>query len=321
MNGPLHHLPDLTPRAAFPEAADDAYIRMTQALRAADGDPSKLPEPLSIRYQHNLAANLMKEKVFFSVSEKLRTGGIAAVYPIKGMHLLLALYRDLPGIRTMVDIDLIVRRDEFAKLPGIVRANPAWQPDMARLLGLRSRIAADLSFIADHTSVEVKRDLVLMPVVDFQPFFDAAKIVTVAGKEAHLLQPDHAALLYILHHIGDHLLHYRRIEHRHLAEFSVILANLDDRAAFRELCRANGIGLWYDLILFLIYTLFERPVVTPADFTIHPVFACIEKRRDGTLGPTGTARLTALLYGAWTVPLLARNALLWLPKKVVHKKH
>jgi len=160
-----------------------------------------------------------------------------------------------------------------------------------------------------------------MPVVDPAPFFDAAKTVTVAGKEARLLQPDHAALLYILHHIGDHLLHYRRIEHRHLAEFSVILADLGDTPAFRELCRAAGLERWYDLILFLIYTLFERPVVTPADFTIHPIFSCIVKRRDGVLGLTAAARLTAFLYGAWAVPLFTRNALLWLPKKMVRRGH
>lgn len=320
MNAPLYHLPDLTPRAAFPEAADDGYIRMVQALRAADGDPSKLPEPLSIRYQHNLAANLMKEKVFFSVAEKLAAGGVPTVLPIKGMHLLQTLYRDLPGIRTMVDIDLLVPHDDFVKLPAILRANPAWQPDMRKLLDLRARIAADLSFVTDHTSVEVKRDLILMPVVDLAPFFAAAEPVAIAGKKASILRPDHAALLYILHHIGDHLLHYRRIEHRHLAEFSVILYNLGDTRAFRELCRAAGIERWYDLTLFLIYTLFEHPVVSPADFTIHPAFSCIEKRRDGTLGPTGTARLTAFLYGAWTVPLLFRNALLWLPKRLIHRK-
>jgi hypothetical protein len=190
---------------------------------------------------------------------------------------------------------------------------------MARTLGLRHYFAADISFTTDHTSVEVKRDLILMPVVDFTPFFDAASVVNVAGKEVKLLWPDHAVLLYLLHHVGD-LLHWRRIEHRHLAEFSVILSHLSDRPAFRELCRKNGIERWYDLILFLIYTLFEHPVVTPADFTIHPAFACIVKRRDGMLGPTGTLRLTALLYGKWAVPLFARNALLWLPKKVVRRK-
>lgn len=313
-------IPDLTPRKFFAEAADDGYIRMVQALRAADGDPSKLPEPLSIRYQHNLAANLMKEKVFFSVAEKLSAGGIPAIYPIKGMHLLHTLYRDLPGVRTMVDIDLLVPRDDFAKLPAIVRANPSWQPDMRRLLDLRAHLAADIAFVTDHTSVEVKRDLILMPIVDFRPFFDAADAITVAGKEARILRPDHAALLYLLHHVGD-LLHFRRIEHRHLAEFSVILYNLDDRAAFRELCRANGIERWYDLVLFLIYTLFEHPVVTTADFTIHPAFSCIEKLRGGMLGVRRTARLTAFLYGAWAVPLFARNAILYLPKKLAHRKH
>jgi len=316
----LRHLPDLTPRSSFPEAAGDAYIRMMQALREVDGDPSRLPESLSVRYQHNLAANLMKEKVFFTVSEKLAAGGVPALYPIKGMHLLHSLYRDISGVRTMVDIDLMVSQSDFAKLPGIVRAIPAWQPDMARTLGLRPYFAADISFMADHTSVEVKRDLILMPVVDFQPFFDAARTVIVAGKEVRLLRPDHAAIIYIVHHIGDHLLHYKRIEHRHLAEFSVILSHLSDRAAFRELCRKNGIGRWYDLILFLIYTLFEHPVVTPAEFTIHPAFACIVKRRDGMLGPTGTLRLTALLYGKWAVPLFARNAVLWLPKKIIRRK-
>ena len=316
----LLHIPDLTPRSVFPEAAGDPYIRMMTALREVEGDPGRLPEPLSVRHQHNLAANLMKEKVFFAVAEKLVAGGVSAVYPIKGMHLLQTLYRDISGVRTMVDIDLMVRRNDFGKLPGIVRANSAWQPDMARTLGLRPYFAADISFMTDHTSVEVKRDLILMPVVDFDPFFDAARRETVAGREVTLLKADHAAILYIIHHVGDHLLHYRRIDHRHLAEFSVILANLPDRAAFRELCRTCGIGRWYDLVLFLIYTLFEHPVVTPADFTIHPTFAGIVKRRDGMLGPTGALRLTALLYGKWAVPLFARNALLWLPKRLIRRK-
>lgn len=320
MNETLLHLPDLTPRTAFPEAANDPYIRLMTALRAADGDPARLPEPLSVRYQHNLAANLMKEKVYGSVADTLHTHGISRVYPIKGMHLLQTLYRDIPGARTMVDIDLMVPRDDFGKLPGIVRGIPAWQPDMKGLLGLRSLLATDISFHTAHTFVEIKRDLILMPLVNFQPFFDAAQSRILSGKERHLLRPHHAALLYVLHHIGDHLLHYRRIEHRHLAEFSLILQNLGDTAAFRGLCRENGIERWYDLLLFLMYTLFEHPVITPADFTIHPIFSRIGKRRDGMLGPTGTLRLEAFLYGAWTLPLFARNTLLYFPKRLAHRK-
>jgi len=310
-------IPDLTPRQPFSAAANGDYLRMMTALHAADGDPARLSGPLALRYQHNLAQNIVKEKVFIAVSEAMRAGGVTAVYPIKGMHLLQTLYRDLPGIRPMVDIDLLVPRADFPKLPAIVRSRPSWRPDMERFLGLRARLAADIFFVTENTSVEVKRDLLLVPLVDFAPLFAAAGTTVVAGKEVPLLRPEHAAVLYLLHHLGDHLLHYRRIDPRHLAEFSVILRAIGDTAAFRDLCRSHRLERWYDLMLFLIYTFFEHPVVTAADFTVHPLFSCIGRTPNDTLGTAATTRLTAFLYGRWALPLLARNALLWLPKRAL----
>jgi len=308
-------IPNLTPRPPFTEAAEDTYLRMATALRAATGDPSLLPEPLALRYQHALAQNILKEKVFFTVSSHLRDHGVTP-FPIKGMYLLQTLYRDIPGIRPMVDIDLLVTPHDFHTLPSIIRENTRWHPCKKRFLSLRPYLAIDISFLTEETLIEVKRNLILMPLLDLQPFFDAAEPVIIAGKTTYHLRFEHAALLYLLHHIGDHLLHYRRIEPRHLAEFSMILCAMGEIAPFRDLCRSHHLEHWYDLMMFLIYTFFEQPVVTPNDFTIHSAFSVIEKKSGGKLGISSSWRLAVFLYRSWSIPLALRNTLLWLPKKV-----
>ncbi len=287
------------------------------ALRETNGEPERLPEPLAIRYRHNLAQNIVKEKAFFSVSNHLKERGLHPI-PIKGMYLVQTLYRDLPGIRPMVDIDLLVSLADFRKLPALIRENPAWHPVMERWLEMRSFLAADIAFVTEHTTVEIKRNLLLVPLVDFRPVFDEAETVFVSGMPVAVPRFAHALLLCLLHHIGD-LLHYRRIEPRHLAEFSVMLASFGDIAVFRETCRAFRVERWYDLMLFLLYTFFEHPVVTPADFIIHPVFSRIERKGQGLLGCERTFPLLFFLYRKRVFPLLFRNAALFFPKKILHR--
>ncbi len=309
-------IPDLTPRSPFAETGNDDYLRMISALREADGDPDRLPQPLAMRYRHHLAQNIVKEKVCREVIRRLQEGGVTTALPIKGVHLLQTLYRDVPGIRPMVDIDILVPRADFRKVPAIVRQTPGWHPVMERWLEARSFLAADIVFVTHQITVEVKRDLLLVPLADFGSLFAGAETTLIAGTPVRIPRFEHALLVFLVHHVGD-LLHYRRIEPRHLAEFSVMLASFGDIAAFRETCRVLRLERWCDLMFFLIYTFFEHPVVAAADFAIHPVFTCIEKKAGECLGIRKVYPLLSFLYRQWTLPLLLRNALLFFPKKAL----
>jgi len=77
-----------------------------------------IPEEIFVKiksyYYANLKRNLSIEKELFSLLELANRLGISVI-PFKGFNLMLFLYPD-PGLRAMVDVDLLVKKNEFEKI-------------------------------------------------------------------------------------------------------------------------------------------------------------------------------------------------------------
>ncbi|HOW51064.1 MAG TPA: nucleotidyltransferase family protein [bacterium] len=279
MSAQLLHIPDLTPRKPFLEAAGDPYIRMMQALRAVEGDPARLPEPLSLRYQHNLAANLMKEKVFFSVVKRLNDHGITDIAPLKGILWLQTLYRDISGVRTMCDVDILLRKKDYSPSRRILAP-------IARVHGSQSRrpilnaLFHEYSAVIGDTLVEIHRGQHPMDLfsVDYDDLFLHAVPCEERGLRYRKISPEHALIFSLIHDLSAGFA-YPFVSWRHLAEMRLLLAHVS-LTAVRDLAVRYDMEELLDLYLFLLYTLFEEPGLTTDQFRIRPWFAGIIKGRD-----------------------------------------
>ena len=101
--------PDIEFNNGFESVYDDPYFCAIQYIKG------KNPEFRS-QYSANEASNILKYKQLCKISSMLRNEGFSKFMPVKGMYLLNTLFSDSFGIRNMADIDILVHRDEFAKI-------------------------------------------------------------------------------------------------------------------------------------------------------------------------------------------------------------
>lgn len=70
-------------------------------------------------YLTNLRNNLLIEKEIYSLLELANHNSISLI-PLKGFSLIQTIYHNNPGVRMMVDVDILVKKDEFHKIREIL---------------------------------------------------------------------------------------------------------------------------------------------------------------------------------------------------------
>jgi len=82
--------------------------------------PRAVSEKTASRYGHNVRANLQRISELDRVEDEFRSRDIQSLI-VKGIALISEIYRD-PGVRTMSDIDMIVRPEREAEAVEVLRA-------------------------------------------------------------------------------------------------------------------------------------------------------------------------------------------------------
>ena len=258
----------------------------------------------------NTAANLTLAGVERDVAQVLQAAGLGPVVPIKGNHWQHTVWQALPGVRPMVDVDLLLTKQAFLRVPQVLARQSHWQLQ-APLPRLRARWAADQQLRVGEVSVELKRHVLLRPVVDLRPLLARAQPAP-DSPALHLLRPADALLVDLLHHVNDAIVR-QHWNPRHVLEFQVLLAQWDRPADFADHCAAHGVLHWLALWTALSEQVLARPVWQQPRMPLQPELVV---QADGRIAAPPQRLVQAWLYRRHAPLLWARDALLWLPKRV-----
>lgn len=164
---------------------------------------SVVPQRLTDAAQSNARHNLLLFSHTCSIVDALRANGIDAL-ALKGPVLAFQLYGDL-GLRTSVDVDVLVPRAEFVRAASLV-GELGYQSDIGVAANaIRGHLVRqhDLGFAhKDGTLIELHAGIAQPHYsyeVDLIPWFRAAVDVEISGRSVRTLSPAHAATFAIIH--------------------------------------------------------------------------------------------------------------------------
>jgi hypothetical protein len=98
-------LPDISFNRDFHKGYNNSFVR--QLLFSGDDTSDDIKEARAA----NEKEAIIREKHLSDTLSFLQKQGISAL-PLKGLYLLKTIFKDLPGLRTMADIDILVKKED-----------------------------------------------------------------------------------------------------------------------------------------------------------------------------------------------------------------
>lgn len=204
---------------------------------------------LRTAHRQTLAANMMRQQALRRVASACNEAGVR-VAPLKGMWLVLRLYRD-PGARAMVDLDVLVPARDFWRACAALRGAGFVASDPVPLDRFPIRFFYDHRFVhpdLPHSWVELHRYLVYRAFAapDYDAVFAEAEPFEEDGTSLLALSPEDT-LLHLAVHQAKHSF---RVFLRDTADVAALAAHgLDWPELHRRARSAGAMGsLWVALL-------------------------------------------------------------------------
>ncbi len=163
-------------------------------------------------YQKNLLSNILKEKHLSRIGKELSEHGITEIALLKGIYLLKTLYADKPWIRSMSDIDILVKKEDYTKSKTIISSK--YHIKKKPLAIVKSR--HQFGFYVDQSFIEIHRSQTSFNRfnINYNSFFeDASECLDHYGTRYILPSFEKMALFSIIHNFSQNIseLDIRRI--------------------------------------------------------------------------------------------------------------
>jgi len=261
--------PDIVFNSGFEVIYDDPYFCAVQYIKGKNTE-------FKSHYLANEASNILKYKQLCKISSMLKNEGFSKFIPVKGMYLLNTLFFDHPGIRAMADIDIIVHRDEFKKIPEFIKKYPELEYKSNFPLKIRKYFGEDISFFYNSTLIELhsKITLVNFPGLIEEIFENSEEKQNPDGQTFLAPTLEHAAIIMLLHDYsrGD----FSDLNFKRIIEFYIVITNCDLKK-LKVIAKKLGLDTMLDCHLFLIRTMIKDPHFDRYDFKIIEEFGLVEK--------------------------------------------
>ncbi len=211
------NVPPLTDRqwACLAQEATRHGLRALTYRLVADGPfadqvPSDVRDKLRSSYVSGASRNAVLFRQTAQMVKELSARGIPVML-LKGMHLSRFVYAE-PGLRSMADVDLMVRREHLAEADQLfveLGFGPVPRPDVDEYCTRTNHLArlhkAGSPVVELHWSIEKP----ISPFrIDLDGMWARSQTVTLEGVQVHILSPEdlllHLALHGTYHHRLDH---------------------------------------------------------------------------------------------------------------------
>jgi hypothetical protein len=216
----------------------------------------------------------------------------------------------------MADIDILVHRDEFAKLPEFIKKHPELEYKSNFPLNIRKYFGEDVSFYFNSTLIELhsKITLVSFPGLIDEIFENSEEKKNPDGQTFLTPSLEHAAILMLLHDYsrGD----FADLSFKRLIEFYIVITNCN-LEKLKGITKRHCLDTMLDCHLFMIWTMIKNPEFDRYDFKIIEEFGLIEK--DGSMHKfkvSNPSRLQKALYKKMWKYLVLRNVAATVFKKI-----
>lgn len=170
--------------------------------------PSHILEGLRLSYLRTFLHNERNYKKLAELLNALGMEGIRVIL-LKGCHLLKFVYQDI-GVRQMVDIDILVRREDLERVEGLMLGLGYEYLRITNTVEWFKRYHYHLPFIhPDGIKVEVHWSFAGPDspfFIDLDGLWRRARIVKINGTDAHLLSPEDTLLHLCFHASHEHRL-------------------------------------------------------------------------------------------------------------------
>lgn len=309
--------PEIKFRNEFADFAKDPFVRAINYVQGKD-------EAFRNQYLLTSATNLVKYRDFCRISHALRDEGIIRFVPVKGMYIFNTLFFDFPGLRSMADVDLLFRPDEYKKLPEFFEKHPEFAPAKGEHSFFEHGCEAKC-VISGKTLVELHSRITAVPISGIidELFENIEEITNADGETMMVPKAEYAAAAMLMHDYTAAL--FVNFSVRRIIEFYIVLLNLDMKQ-FRLLCSRFSLDRMLDLQLFLINTMLEDSVFSTDQFRVREEFGCIKKVKGGFCVENPLLLCKALFYGKsrslgirnFTVALIKQSAV---GRKICDKLH
>ncbi|MEO8138758.1 MAG: nucleotidyltransferase family protein [Gemmatimonadota bacterium] len=251
--------------------ADEAtrhHLRGVTYRRMADSPfaelvPGEVRERLRSYYLETATRNALLFRQTSQIVKELATKGIPVLL-LKGIHLARFVYAE-PGLRSMADIDIMVRREHLAEAERVFidrGFGPSPRPDLAEWCTWSHHLA---KLVKDGAPVMELHWSIQRPAspfqVDLEGLWQRSRAATLDGAPVRLLSSEDLLLHLALHLSHQH--RFRRAALKGLMDIATVLAaegSVIDRQMLAERAIAWGISGHLYTSLRLAADIFAAPV-------------------------------------------------------------
>jgi hypothetical protein len=193
--------------------------------------PSDVFESLNQVYQKNMLRNIRLYQVLNKLLRRLQEKGVETIV-LKGAYLADAVYDNI-GLRSMGDIDLLVKRDDLSRVEQEMFALGFVPEDINRVITQDNRHFG-YKLPANGLIVEVHWNILSDDypfLIDVNELWDRARPVTLLQASALAFSPEDL-LLHLCTHTADHV---RVIKIRMLYDIGEVVRHFDSELNWQEI--------------------------------------------------------------------------------------
>ncbi len=253
-------------------------------------------------YKKNEISNMIREKYLSEVTAVLHSKNIDSV-PLKGVWLLHTLFKDYTGLRKMSDIDILVKKKDFAS-SGNCLASIGTVQGLFNKKRCYSSLSHEFSLLYKSAVVEIHRGQSALDLfaVHYEDFFENGTTITDRyGTRLFVPSVEMMTLFYLFHDVSDGIHGFQPMTYEKMARMLLLIKSCD-----------------YDNLLSLLNKYKIKHMLSLYEEIFSVVFRSYKKTGNSLFIPTGQPHAPLRFqYGEYMFKLLVfrRESI----KKVVPK--
>ena len=215
-------LPDISFRREFNKGYNDSFVRHLLSIN------DTASEEMQKEYATNEKEAIIREKHLSDAISFLQKEGIPAI-PLKGLYLLKTIFKDLPGLRTMADIDILVKKEDYKRAKKILKSFGETR-SFTENSYCYSRIYHEFVVKYGGSTIEIHRGQSVFDLfkMEYSDFFRAGEsVVDNYGVEIFLPPIEMMIIFYLVHDFSDGLDSLQPLSYEKITRMFILFHNGD----------------------------------------------------------------------------------------------
>lgn len=215
-------LPDISFNREFNKGYNDSFVRQLLSIN------NTASEEIQQRYATNEKEAIIREKHLSDTISFLQKEGIMAI-PLKGLYLLKTIFKDFPGLRTMADIDILVKKENYRKAELLLKSFGDTR-SFAENSYCYSRMYHEFVVKYGGSTIEIHRGQSVFDLfkMEYDDFFRAGEsVVDNYGVEIFLPPLEMMTLFYLVHDFSDGLDSLQPLSYEKITRMFILFHNGD----------------------------------------------------------------------------------------------